>query len=185
MFGRKRQIPEIFYDTIEEKPIATCTGCGKNLVEGEEPYVIEKAFRRKEVVFEYALCMPCMEKMRGQMSKESMANVEKYMLENANFQERAEELQAEDFDIDKWLSRCVVKNEERSDLEEYQIQGMFAGDKMLEGQFPIMIGGHALEEIQELISAETRDELDRFRNDFFDLPPELEEIFRDKPILVV
>jgi len=178
-FGPRREIPTIFFDTISEEPIAKCQMCEKNLYHGNEPYIIEKAFRKTEVIFEYAMCMKCADKMRKEMSTESMQAVEKYMMQNARFMERANELRDLEYDTDKWLQKCLVKNEHRDSQEEYQIYGMFWGDKMIQNQFPYMMSGTALEELQSVISAKTKDEIDRFKNEFFNIPPELEELFKN------
>ncbi|MFY0672002.1 MAG: hypothetical protein JXQ87_01275 [Bacteroidia bacterium] len=178
-YGHHRDIPTIFFDTITEEPIQKCQFCEKDLLKSDEPYIIEKAFRKTEVVFEYAICMPCADNMRGQMSKDSMVAVEKYMLENARFQERAQELQHQEYDTDKWLGNCLVNDSAREEQEEYQIYGMFRGGKMIQNQFPYMMSGAALEEIQELLSPETKDEIDRFKDEYFNIPPELADLFRD------
>ena len=184
-FGPKRDIPGIFFDTVNEEPIQQCQMCEKDLYHGNEPYLIEKAFRKKEVIFEYAVCMPCAEKMRGEMSKHSTRAVELYMLENARFQERAMDLRDKEYDTDEWLSRCLVKNEHRNEQEEYQIYGMFQGDKMIQNQFPYMMSGAALEEMQEILSPETKDEIDRFKDEFFNIPPELADLFKDPKFTLV
>ena len=67
----------------------------------------------------------------------------------------------------------------REEQEEYQIYGMFRGGQMIQNQFPYMMSGAALEEIQELLSPETKDEIDRFKDEYFNIPPELADLFRD------
>lgn len=184
-FGPKREIPSIFFDTVNEEPIQKCQMCEKELYHAHEPYIIEKAFRKKEVIFEYAMCMPCAETMRGEMSKHSMQSVERFMLENARIQERVMELRDEEYSTDKWLSKCLVTNEDRDEQEEYQIYGMFQGDRMIQNQFPYMMSGTALEQIQDILSPETKDEIDRFKDEFFNIPPELADLFKDPKFTLV
>lgn len=147
--------------------------------------MIEKAFKRKEVIFEYAICMDCAQNMRGEMSKESMQSIQQYMLQNAKPEERFFELRDHDFSIDRWLSKCMLTNESRDEQEEYQIHGVFVGNKMVSNQFPYMISGTALEEMNELLSPETRGEIDRFKDEFFDIPPELADLFKDPKFILV
>ena len=123
--------------------------------------------------------MDCAEMLRKELSKESLSAVDDYMIDNARFQERSEELKDQEYDLDKWLDRCLVKDNSRQDQDEYQIYGMFEGDKMLQNLFPYMMSGKALEEIQELLSAETKGEMERFKDKYFTIPPELEPFFRD------
>ena len=183
-FNKKTEIPNIFYDTVNEEPIQKCIMCEIDLMESQIPYMIEKRFKRKEAIFEYAICINCAEQMRNQMSRESLQAVEKYMRENS---ELLEQLEQDDFDAEhheNWMNTCAVTGNDISDLEEYQIFGLFQGKEMILNHFPHMIGGDSLESMQELLSAETKDELDRFRKEHFNIPPELEELFRGKPVLI-
>ncbi|MCB0739320.1 MAG: hypothetical protein KDC92_17570 [Bacteroidetes bacterium] len=183
--GKKHDIPSIFHDTVNEKPIEHCQICGKNVLLNQTHYVIEKAFKRKEVIFEYAICMDCAETKRGDMSKESMENISNYMVQHAQFQERFFELRDYDYDTNLWLGKCIFTNEPIDEQEEYQIQGVFVGDKMVSNQFPYMIGTKAMEAMQELLSSETKDEMNRFKDEFFNVPPELEELFKDPKYILV
>ena len=45
--------------------------------------------------------------------------------------------------------------------------------------------GLQLNEIQELLSKETKGEMDNFIKKYFDFPPEYKEFFKNKPILIV
>ncbi len=234
-YGEQKNIPTIFYDTIEESPIAKCQFCEKDLLHGHQPYLIEKAFKKTEVINEYAVCMSCAQDMQSRMSKESMKAIENYMMTNSKMFERQREMEqiaeriqillnekeslqskerkpsrSDEFDAlldndifdaevleiiekelnklendkealyDKWFSHCSIKNTARSDQEEYTIQGMFMGDKMVQNHmYPQMLGTVALEEIQELLSPETKDELNRIKEEFFNIPPEFADLFKD------
>ncbi|MBI1183996.1 hypothetical protein GC194_06980 [bacterium] len=224
IFGKQKDIPNIFYDTVNEAPITHCKFCEKELLVGKEPYVIEKSFRRKETINEYASCMTCAEKMQARMSKESKKAIEEYMLQHADFENRYRqvaqiehkkqqlhqqidfvdeeetdiakmaaieaELQACEKELenlyDEWFNTCLIKGSKRSDEEEYVVQGMFVGNKMLESHmYPHMLGAAAMEEIQELLSAETREEMDRIKDEFFVVPPEFADLFRDPKFTLV
>ncbi|MGB0432130.1 MAG: hypothetical protein ACPGLV_16765 [Bacteroidia bacterium] len=234
-YGEQKEIPSIFFDTVEETHINKCQFCEKDLLNSNQPYLIEKAFKQKEVINEYAVCMNCAQDMQSKMSKESMQSIEKYMMEKSQIHERqdamqdisqriqvltdekdnlsnkapkpqsTDELEAlidnDLFDdevikiIDKelaklyndkeqlysqWFGHCMVKNTPKSEQNEYTIQGMFMGNKMVQNHlYPQMLGTQALEEIQELLSPETREELNRIKDEFFNIPPELAELFKD------
>lgn len=183
--GQYTEIPREFFDTMTEAPIQECKLCGKNLYYSKEHYVIEKAMHKTEVIFEHAVCLPCAENMREQFSKQSLLNIDLFMLANARFYQRAESLKDLEFDTGKWLNNCIINNTLREEENEYQIVGIFEGDKMVQGQFPYMIGGKALDAIQESLSQETKDALDRFKDDFFNVPPELEHLFRDPKFTLI
>jgi hypothetical protein len=62
---------------------------------------------------------------------------------------------------------------------------MFQGDKMLVGEFPYIISLEAMEELTELLSDETKDEFDDFKKNLLGGPPELEELLKGRPVLVI
>ena len=57
-------VPEAFHSFTEEGPFSKCTLCDGELLEDGTPYLIHKAFHRSEVIFEYAMCLPCRAKMQ-------------------------------------------------------------------------------------------------------------------------
>ena len=70
------------------EPFRVCLECEVNLVASGDPYVIEKAFRvypgfgTTDTIFEYALCLPCMERLYESYSKESRRAIEQYFYAN-------------------------------------------------------------------------------------------------------
>ena len=48
-----------------------------------------------------------------------------------------------------------------------------------------MISHEAIEEMQELLSPQTKDELDDFTKEHFDLPPEWREIIKNKKFVLI
>ena len=56
---------------------------------------------------------------------------------------------------------------------------------MVLGHFPILLSPTIGEEIQELLSQETKDEFDDFMNTINEVPPELKELFKTKrPVII-
>ena len=179
-------IPKEFYSDISDKPIENCTICGCSLLENDTQYVIEKAFKDGLVEIEYAICMDCLENMKGNMSEESMKNIENYLMENmSNMEEKLEDYYFNGRDSNVFLEKCAIKGTPKEELSEYQIAGLFKG-KMLDPQvFPYLISMEAAEEINNLLSKKTKDELDGFIDDLIGLPPEWLEILKtNKPILI-
>ena len=83
------------------------------------------------------------------------------------------------------FSKCVVTGIPVEDLEEYNIVGQFVGDKMIKGQFPVLMSPSIGDEIQELLSQKTKDEFDDFMSEITGVPPELKELFKIKrPVLI-
>ena len=175
-------IPKILQSYSTGEPFTHCIDCDRYLLDDDVSYFIEKAIRQyhkegymaKDVIFEYAMCIDCAEKIKGEMSKTSRQAMENYMLYNNSINTiNGEDLQ------------CIIKGESVDNYEEYQIFSLCQGKNMLTPQ-PMAIGANALEELSELISQETKDELDRLMGDFFGSPPELEELFPKHriPILI-
>jgi hypothetical protein len=174
-------IPEIFHHSESGKQHDRCVMCEDDLLTYEFGYVIEKAFQKNkttgyfETIFEYALCKECQKKIAGEMSQESMLNIQRYFIENA--------LQNDTFsklfkDVESRLKNCMVKGDSILDGEEYQIAGQFKKDQMiLNDTFPFAIGETAILEIQDLLSTKTKGFMNKFKD--LILPPEVRDKIPD------
>ena len=79
----------------------------------------------------------------------------------------------------------MVTGKPISELEEYNMIGQFIGNEMIVGQFPVVMSPSIGEELQELLSQQTKDEFDDFMSTINNVPPELKELFKSKrPVLV-
>ncbi len=171
------EIPDIFYQHDNGEPFNKCISCGKPLYINDEEYFIEKAFRNfpsinaREVVFEYAICFSCTTKMRSSLSLNSRARVDEFFIKK---------LSQKDFekDFSDPLEFCLLSNRHKNEEQEYQIYAHCKGNEINGSQGFFMISGTILDEINELLSPETKDELDRFWDNNFGLPPELKELFK-------
>ena len=61
------EVPVQFHSFMEEGPFSKCTLCEESLLEDGTQYLIHKAFHREEVIFEYAMCLPCRAKMQEEL----------------------------------------------------------------------------------------------------------------------
>lgn len=173
-------IPDIFLNSDTKAPLSHCIQCDYDVINGDRFYMIEKVFKRylpldsTQVLFEYAVCSECYEKMRGALSKESMQNLSAYMMTNTDFQAMQLRMQEYPEDPEKWLSHCMIKGMPKEELTEFQMGACFKGDKLVTNFMPpFMIGNVAMEEMNELLSKETKDEMDGFMDENFGIPPEL------------
>ena len=164
--------------------------CEKDLLGGHEPYLLEKAFRYYQeydihnTIFEYAMCMPCAQKMHASMSKESRQKIQAYF-EKINLVERSRLMWEEKGnDLNAWISNCIVKESPRPHLEEYQICAQCIGGKLVFDALPYMLSMAASEEITELLSAQTLEEYNRFVDDYFGLPPSFKKALKESPVFV-
>lgn len=177
-------IPSIFLNSDTNGPITHCIQCNYDLMQGDRYYMIEKVFKKypqlekTEVLFEYAICSHCYEKMRSQLSRESMANLSSYMMVNTDFQAMQERIESNPEDPEKWLSHCMIKGTPKEDMMEYQMGACFKGGRLVTNFIPpFMIGELAIGEMNALLSKETKDEMDDFMGDNFGIPPELRKDF--------
>ena len=186
-------VPEIFRSTETGEPFERCAMCDRYLLDHDTSYVVEKAFRSyrgykaRETVFEYALCYDCREELTSEFSRESMERIQNYFAERVDMVARRQKLiedAPEGLELDPWVSRCIVTGEPVSEMEEYQVFCECEGPLMLYGYSPYVLGGAAIDEIMELLSAKTLDELNGFADDVLGLPPELEELFTRRVVLL-
>ncbi|UXP31459.1 hypothetical protein N6H18_13980 [Reichenbachiella agarivorans] len=181
-------IPKIFFSDYLGTPFQRCIQCECDLLIEEKPYLIEKALKpygsydAYSTLFEYAVCMRCAEGMKSMLSKESLANLMHYFSTHTDHVGYRQELASMgDFDPIKWIEKCMISGRDVSELTECQIYAFCAGDQLVFSEFPYMISGPVLDEVVDLISAETKDELDRFKDEFVDGPSEFQDLLKSGP----
>lgn len=164
-----------------------CISCEKELIESQSDYVIEKAvkpfegFKAYSTVFEYAMCMSCAEKLRVKISKDSMIAMNRYFAENMNFLNRpAIDFESDEVSIDPLLEKCLVKGTYAEEIGECQIYGQCRGGEMIVKEFPYMVSGEAIDELMQVLSAETIDEFDRLKDELIG-PSEFQDLLKGGP----
>ncbi len=173
-------IPSIFLNSDTKAPLTNCVQCDYDLLNGDRYYMIEKVFKKypsfqkTEVLFEYAVCSTCYENMKDQMSAESMANLSEYMMMNTDFQALQHRIEENPDNPEMWLSECMIKGTPKDDMTEYQMGACFKKDRLVTNFIPpFIIGELAMEEMNGLLSKQTKDEMDDFMGENFGIPPEL------------
>lgn len=193
--NRGLEIPRIFFDSISGKPFQTCQVCEKQLLDSHASYIIEKVFRKNplnekiESLFEYAICFDCAMKLTQSYSKESKENLERYFRENVaeNMQQMKQPQMNTESDVYEQLSYCAITGRAVNELDEYQIVGQFNGSFLNPQMAPFMMGNGSMDEVQDLLSAKTLDEIDDFTGKYLTGPPEFRDFFKApkrRPILV-
>jgi len=184
-------IPEEFLSYETGKPFSNCKICDRNLTDPDAHYIIEKAIRKYtgykawDVVFEYAICINCAENFRSELSKESIDSIEKYFLKNVDINKHRFRANEEAPDISKYINQCLIKGLNRNEMNEYQIYGECRGNQFLFGNMPYMICGQAMDEIADLLSDKTLDELDGFAGKYLGPSPELESLFKGRKLVLI
>jgi hypothetical protein len=178
------EVPPVFHSFLEEGPFTKCTVCEAPLDEDGTQYLIHKAFHREEVIFEYALCLPCRARMQGELSAESIERINAYM-DQYDMEARSEEMLADRGpDVSAWLSNCLITGRPVDEADEHHIYAFCDGPDLIFSGLPLAIIGDVNEELNELLSQKTRDRLDGFVDEQFGLPPELKQPIKDSPVFV-
>ena len=180
--SRQEPISDQFYNSETNEPFSHCIVCSTNLLSDETEYFIEKIIPRvkqfdvTEIIFEYAMCLECATSFRSEMSVESLKNVEAY------FQSKLK--QRNPIDLTKpSIDSCLLTGKPLSEASEYSYHVHCKGTNMIHSVFPYAISDLAMDEIAELLSKETTDELDDFKSKYFNGPPEIAELINPKRLL--
>lgn len=181
------EMPEDFYSDTDDQPFLHCKICERELNESGVPYTIEKAFKRTEegedvTLFEVAICIPCAEKQAQKMSKESRKYLASVM-GNQDFFEKRQNLW--DNWKENWKSKCIFSDNKVKQNDEYHIVGHFQDGQLLPQQAPFMIGQEMIEKIQENLSPETKEEMDRFGDQFLGPDPTIKALMEDSHFVLV
>ncbi len=182
---RKTDIPPDFYSFESNQPFEYCIECGENLVATQAPYFVEKAYRKypdfkaHDVVYEFAMCFSCANKMRQTLSAESVVALQNFIENNTN------KSTARTTSEHSGLEECLITRQPIQDQEEYVIYGVFQGDQMMVADFPYAIGMDAMNQLSELLSNATLDIMDDFMGKYFTGPPEINELITPRrPVLI-
>ena len=186
-------IPESFHSFGTGQPFKSCLVCEKNLTTSGLPYFIEKAYRKYpgykafDVTYEFAMCMHCAENLRKELSISSQQKMQAYMESNIDFEKRRQALSGLDpvNNMDPWFENCLITKEQIEGQNEYVLYGYFQGSHMMVSDFPYAIGPKAMDELTDLLSNETLDQMDDFMGKYFTGPPEVNELFKPRrPVLL-
>ncbi len=189
-------IPKLFYDSLNNAPFTNCLVCKRHLINHPTTYLIEKAFRKNnfngkpEPVFEYAICWNCIEKLTKTYSIKSKANLGDYFRDNIDYQQHDKAWQdpAMRQNPELFLQKCSIKGTPVGNLNEFQIMGYFFGSFMTTETPPFMFGGDVADELLNVLSEQTLDELDDFTGKYLTGPPEFSDFLRvpkRKPVILL
>lgn len=135
---------------------------------------------------EYALCLECNEKMRNTLSVHSKKVMESYFTQRIDLSARRQRLLVEKgAQLDTWLNHCLIYKTPLNQLTEYQIYAHCDGKHLIFTDMPFMISGQAINEIADLLSAETKEVLDNFIDQHFGLPPEYKSLLKDRKMILI
>ncbi|PLX11751.1 MAG: hypothetical protein C0598_07375 [Marinilabiliales bacterium] len=120
------------------------------------------------------------------MSEESIANMQAFYQQK--LMEKGKQIMTIDlrtFDINEWMSKCFFTEKSINDMKEYQIVGQFRGNKLLINQHPMIIGDEIIDDMANILSDKTIDEMNGFKEQYLGPPPELEELIYGRKLIFI
>lgn len=182
-----RPIPKLFFSDLTGAPMDHCISCERPLLDGSIPYFIEKALKPNQgyklysTIFEYAMCLPCMDSHKGKISKKSMLAINQYFMNQVDLERRQYLVEEELYDdLDLWVGRCLVKDTDVRQMSECQLYAMCINDQIVMAEHPYMVSGLALDEVVDLLSDETLDEFNRLTDELIG-PSEFQDLLKGGP----
>jgi hypothetical protein len=175
--------PRDFNSDASDAPFEKCLICSEDLLHSGVPYSVEKAKKvldsgNEVTLYEMAVCMPCSEQMNKRVSPHSRQVMDDFF-RKIDMQRLQEELSAAD-DPEDWKKQCMISRKPKSEIVDYNIVAQMVNGKMLYGMSPMLIDLNVMEPLQELLSAETKEEFDNFRDEFLSPDdPELRALLSD------
>lgn len=186
------EIPERFYSDADGRPFEYCKVCNKYLLDEGTSYVVEKALKNYDgydfysTLFEYAICTSCHSNIQKAMSEESLRKLQEYYMSvMAGKGNQPIVINIADFKLNDWLSKCFFTGDSIEHMNEYQLIAQFKGSKMIMNTPPIIVGEGAMEQMSNLLSDQTIDEMNGFKHKHFGPDPELEEFIYGKKLLLI
>lgn len=177
-------IPPIFQSLEKGGPFEKCMHCERSLLDeaADAPaiYMVERVFRRREPILEYAVCWECRRGFSTCISPKSLARMTAFLEEHVDMEARSERLlqvYQETNDLQGWLDHCAITKAPVAEDDNFQLVGVCSGPGLILSAFPLVISESATEQFQRLLSTETKGWMDDFVSDNFGMPPE----FCDSP----
>lgn len=188
-------VPKLFWSEYSGEPFCRCIACKVPLLESNM-HVVKKKIVGNEAVLEMALCNRCQQQQMEEMSEETRKNLTAFMSEQ--FQKMTAKQLAGDDDgprvievvevtderegqdlLKRCTDQCIVCGIDRDSCHRYSLAGVCQDSQLVVqvtplGQTPMMVCEKCEEQMNELISQETRDSWDRFVEEHLDGPPGVE-----------
>lgn len=163
-----------------------CRVCEAELLASGRLYCVERVVKKPwgdhpdQVLFDFAVCLKCMDDLRKEMSQESQRALLQYQEEMARRKTGDEEELWQDFRAE----RCHFSGEIPRPGETFQMIAFCQGNALFPGQVPLLVGNKAQAEVEALLSPETKDAFDDFLGNHFGWPPEWAALLRQGKVIL-
>lgn len=171
-----------------KEPFHQCSVCSTP-IDGKT-FIVEKAYKKNYIdnelvtVFELVVCDDCRLQMNSDISKESKANIQKFVTEKTDFIEDHLEEATEQLKNYHQQPRCMITGKLIEDCNEFQV--VLIHQNHFYPKIPMFISDEAIELYQELLSNHTKGFFDDFMDNLNDVPPGIEDLLnpKQKPVLL-
>jgi hypothetical protein len=166
------KIPPALHSARTGRPFASCSICEQAINFGTHHF-IEKVYRRGELFFEYAICIPCVSELRAGYSEQSLALIEEFYEARVDFEARRKALLSQASDrYEPWVAECLVSRRPISWDADYSVVAAGLMGQLLLGLLPYAVLLNSIEDLVLGLSRQTRDAYDRFVREELGIPPE-------------
>ncbi|MFT5952678.1 MAG: hypothetical protein ACI9AU_001400 [Bacteroidia bacterium] len=184
-------IPTFFHSYETDSPFDTCTFCTEPLSRFNK-YGIEKVFKQnkmlnsKEIVYEYAICWGCATSMGGEISEDSRSAISAlFAKHNTHLTHKLEYLHStEKYNLDSWIERCSLTGKETRLCDEFAVSGIIEDNRLVYEHSPMVVSDDFMRKLQDVLSLETKESFDKFREQLVDGPFIEDLIFSPTPGLI-
>ncbi len=178
-----QHLPSYLKSFKSDEHFKRCSICNGKL-EDVSLYIIEKNFHRISTntnfdpIHEHAVCVNCTQMMNQEVSEESMESMQIFMQKHGTelMQNINSFKESENPDLNLWNQYCSFTRESISNEKEYTISAMIQDGQMINDNIPIITSGKFVQSMYAILSKSTKEYFDDFKDEFYDLPPDIKEI---------
>jgi hypothetical protein len=169
------EMPSQFCSDESGQLLDRCVVCGSNVLERHDPYLIDKAYLREQLLYEAVMCWPCLNWYEEGISAQSMHALDVFIETNDYRESRYEALlRFSAGRVEPWITTCAYTGRPLAEERAFQFKGMAVQrDLLLMPAYPMGLSSSAATKIWKLFSAETAEFVLRFGNEYLGVPPAL------------
>ena len=165
-----------------------CSDCKGPVGDANSAHYVFKSVARLSLeqeptqVIEMALCETCLHTLGSQISKESARKLREFKSKYPNMGARVL-IPNDDGTLVERPPTCAVTDKPLDQLKEYHLNGLIVGNTLIG---PVnVIGDEGIQAYEDCLSPETKGLEDDLLDRILDLPPEIEDLVKDRsPILL-
>jgi hypothetical protein len=154
------------------EPFRHCIHCKMPLVETASPWLVSKEITGDECLLEYAVCLPCRDRLMNQLEETSKAAVRYFIRHRIDWDARLAEFMLSHEPTDRFEA-CIACCQPRANLTSYAISALYDSRGVLvQGPLPLLLCQPCLAKMTAGLSASDHAVWQRFLGENFPSPPD-------------